>query len=99
MTVDPKSSSAPAEPDEAGLDPTGPDPTVLDPAELAGASRSGARAPSAAGPVATYSSAGSGAGLSLSDRQPTNCSNNLSETSWMTPRPNCAGFPVTDKSV
>ena len=32
-------------------------------------------------------------------RQATNCPSSLSETSCMTPRPNCAGLPVTARSV
>ena len=40
-----------------------------------------------------------GGGATFASRQSTNCPRSLSETSWITPRPNCAGLPVMCSSV
>ena len=44
-------------------------------------------------------SAGGSCGANCRSRHSTNCWSSLSETSCMTPLPNCAGLPVTDRSV
>ena len=66
------------------------------PAVLGAASVAGAAAPAAG---EGSGSAGAVPAPTFCSRQSTNCPSSLSETSWMTPRPNCAGLPVIARSV
>ena len=58
-----------------------------------------APATAAASAAAAGASTAGSAGASRSSMQPMNCWSSLSETSCMTPWPNCAGLPVTVRSV
>ncbi len=59
----------------------------------------GTEAGSSGAATAGAGSAGGSCGANCCSRHSTNCWSILSETSCMTPLPNCAGLPVTDRSV